>query len=929
MKNFFVVLFILVSLTIGKQTNAQLSGSKSIPGDYPSIKNAVADLNIQGVGTGGVVFNIAANHVDTASNLVISITSNQPTSSNTVVFQKSGSGSNPLIVAAPGNSTFADGIVEISGVDYITFDAIDLFDPNLSGDNERMEWGYALLRASTTDGTQHSVIKNCSISLQKSYTISVGIVILNRDTSGAVIVAADSNGQNSYNKLFGNNISNVYRGILVQSPSTTRDNANEVGVVGENPNTITDWGGSTVAAEGIRMEGQTNAKINNNVINGGTGTANAVNGIIATVFGTASNSKNYEISYNQVTVATGVSSSATYGIRALATGDSVLIHNNIVENSNAAQNTASFYAISHDAVSASNYVYIYNNIIRNNVLSGTGTSTMIYGLGSFGKLIIRSNQIYGNQKTGISGSLTCMWASNSNVVCDSNLVYNNSIPNTSGASSSTIYGYLNNNTPPTESVNNNTIYNLTIGGAGTSASILAVGIRSGAAASSQKSIYNNTIYGISCINGNLTTGGAYGIYSINAADAMIYNNKIYDITNTGSNGTAGGCWISSGAAVKIYNNFISEIKAPNSGNANAVFGINSTSTAVNSNIRIYHNSVYLNASGGTTFGSAGLLITANATATTASLDLRNNVFINLSAPGSVSGQTVGYRRSSTNLQNFANISNHNLFYCGTPSSNVLIFTDGLNSDQTIDDYKTRMTPRETNSKSVNVNFTNPTSGNLHITGASISDLNLIGEPVGIADDFDGDVRSVTYPYKGADESNPFTISMLNLTVNLEACSPMQDTVKVQLRNASAPYAIVDTAVGYLSITATASLNFPKAVDGVSYYIVVKHRNSIETWSKSGGEMFSSGILNYDFTTAASQAYGNNMVLVNSKYSIYTGDVNQDNVVEASDASMIDNDSQNFVTGYVITDLNCDNVVDGTDAIFAENNSYNFVAVISP
>ncbi|MBK8982728.1 MAG: hypothetical protein IPM38_10520 [Ignavibacteria bacterium] len=63
------------------------------------------------------------------------------------------------------------------------------------------------------------------------------------------------------------------------SASSTRDIDNEIGVLGETANTITNWGGSTIAADGIRCEGQINLKIINNVINGGNGTASAVVGI--------------------------------------------------------------------------------------------------------------------------------------------------------------------------------------------------------------------------------------------------------------------------------------------------------------------------------------------------------------------------------------------------------------------------------------------------------------------------------------------------------------------------------------------------------------------------------------------------------------------------------------------------------------------------
>ncbi len=172
-------------------------------------------------------------------------------------------------------------------------------------------------------------------------------------------------------------------------------------------------------------------------------------------------------------------------------------------------------------------------------------------------------------------------------------------------------------------------------------------------------------------------------------------------------------------------------------------------------------------------------------------------------------------------------------------------------------------------------------------------------------------------------------SSLNLTVNLEACSPTQDTVTVLIRSALSPYNLVDSARGNLSSSGTVSLTYQNLNGLENFYIVVKHRNSIETWSKSGGEIFVNGTLSYDFTTAAAQAFGNNQVLVGSKYSIYTGDVEQNGTVDLTDLIAVFNDATNFITGYVVTDLNCDEQVNLTDVIFAYNNSSNFVEVKRP
>ncbi|MBX7043863.1 MAG: hypothetical protein K1X85_13275 [Ignavibacteria bacterium] len=159
----------------------------------------------------------------------------------------------------------------------------------------------------------------------------------------------------------------------------------------------------------------------------------------------------------------------------------------------------------------------------------------------------------------------------------------------------------------------------------------------------------------------------------------------------------------------------------------------------------------------------------------------------------------------------------------------------------------------------------------------------------------------------------------------------KDPVKVYLRNAYSPYNIVDSATAVIdSVTHTGTFTFNNALSG-KYYLAAKHFNSIETWSKSGGETFLPGnTYNYDFTTAASQAFGNNMTLVGTKYCTYSGDVNQDGIVDASDASLIDIDAFNVTSGsYLATDLNADDIVDGSDFAVCDNNAYNFVQKITP
>ncbi len=180
---------------------------------------------------------------------------------------------------------------------------------------------------------------------------------------------------------------------------------------------------------------------------------------------------------------------------------------------------------------------------------------------------------------------------------------------------------------------------------------------------------------------------------------------------------------------------------------------------------------------------------------------------------------------------------------------------------------------------------------------------------------------------------------VNLKVLIEGLyfpSPDQlnrkDTVKLYLRDAVSPFTMRDSAKTLIDTLSFSGLyRFLNSPSG-TYYLVVRHHNSIETWSKAGGESLvrdSSIIYNYDYTSALTQAFGNNLKLKGTRYCIYSADVNQDGIVDGSDLGLIDNDSYNFVTGYVITDLNCDEIVDGTDAAYADNNAFNFVSVIAP
>ena len=177
-------------------------------------------------------------------------------------------------------------------------------------------------------------------------------------------------------------------------------------------------------------------------------------------------------------------------------------------------------------------------------------------------------------------------------------------------------------------------------------------------------------------------------------------------------------------------------------------------------------------------------------------------------------------------------------------------------------------------------------------------------------------------------SAPSNFHNLTLTMNFEAC-PVKDTVTVELRSATLPYNIIDTKKGIAGQGTPSVFAFTAVSNGLPYVISVRHRNAITTWG-SGVVAFSSNSSNYNFTSANSQSYGNNMVNSGGLWSFYQGDVNQDEIIDAFDVSVIENDVAISKTGsYLTTDLNFDEIVDASDLSVVDNNSGVSIQVIRP
>lgn len=194
---------------------------------------------------------------------------------------------------------------------------------------------------------------------------------------------------------------------------------------------------------------------------------------------------------------------------------------------------------------------------------------------------------------------------------------------------------------------------------------------------------------------------------------------------------------------------------------------------------------------------------------------------------------------------------------------------------------------------------------------------------------------------------PITDKLLNLTLFLEGLyngsSSMRkaqnesgnqfggniaDIIQVELHNSINYSDIIFTAPDIpLSTSGSAAVSIPGSY-GSSYYITVKHRNSLET-TTSTPVSFANSIINYAFTEPANVYGGNILLMIDGVYTIFGGDVNQDGIVDTGDMTPVDNDAALFSTGYNTTDVNGDGTVDTADMTIVDNNSATFVNAILP
>jgi hypothetical protein len=317
---------------------------------------------------------VAAGHTESFGSLTAGLITASGTQTNPIVFQKSGAGANPVVTGfatAPGTT---DYIICLSGTDYTTFDGIDVQETSGS-----IEWGYAILKASPTDGARNNTIKNCTVTLNKTVTNTTGVYSNNHTSSDLTqLVITDAGGINANLKIYGNTISNCYRGIYLAgyndptAPYAYYDQSNEVGKDGAN--IINNVGGGSVIAYGIYAIYQNALKVANNIITSTMGGTNTNYGIFLT---TAKNAS-YDLYANSVSMQfSGTGTNALYPIYsdmgASGTTNTVNVYNNTVSGCTYPTLTTGnvyFMQLLNNGVTTN----IYGNTINNNVIGSVSVT---------------------------------------------------------------------------------------------------------------------------------------------------------------------------------------------------------------------------------------------------------------------------------------------------------------------------------------------------------------------------------------------------------------------------------------------------------------------------------------------------------------------------------------------------------------------------
>ena len=296
-----------------------------------------------------------------------------------------------------------------------------------------------------------------------------------------------------------------------------------------------------------------------------------------------------------------------------------------------------------------------------------------------GQNTVEDNSIYEGlvSNTSSQGDLIGFSFSEGEFELNNNIIYN-----FSHQGEGVLTGISSNGVTFLETLNNNLVYDLSANNSASGLQLKSEG--------NERHISENEIYDIDGQN------QAFGAKFF-GANTTFNRNKIYNISSDGSTGKSYGVSAIQLDTLQFSNNLIGSVSADFSNDLNGVVGVHLDSLE---NAAIFFNSVVLTGENNNQdFGSSSIYLGEEAN----HIDLRNNIFINKTQSNG-NGVSVALRLADEDLDLLSSNNDNNLYFIDTTENNAAFFYDGVNSDYTFNDFKSRMSFREQNSALEDVLF---------------------------------------------------------------------------------------------------------------------------------------------------------------------------------------------------------------------------------
>ncbi len=827
---FSVIVFIAIAQNAKGQSVA-VTASGGINASYSTLKGAFDAINL-GTHTGTITIGIGADITETATS-VLNASGAGAASYTTITINPTGGAARTISGTINGAS-----LIDLNGADNVTINGLNTGGNALTISNLSAVATTLTATIRFVNGATNNTITKCNILGSFSGAVGTNGGNIFFHTDGTTANGNDNNTISFCN--LGPAGVNLPSKCIYGNGSTTTTAIGNSGIQILN-NNIFDYFGVAVSSAGLYVNDGCNTwTITNNKFYQSaarawtTGAQHSPIWIIGT--STTSGAQGFTITDNII----GFASSTQTGIYALSgaganarfvgiffngsvSGTTTTISTNTISSismtgvtGSGTSNSTPFTAINFQEGNA----ITNGNIIGSQTATGsltfsttTTSGTEVYGIHNFSSNAWTSNnnKIGGISVTnaGASGTFlvagmkcntgsTVTWTANSNFIGGS---IANSIQLNATGTSSQVIGLFSPIAPAI--ITGDTIRNLStnIGtGTTTTASLIGINLTSN---TPNSTLSQNTIFNLS--NTNSTAASVVtGIQFAGAASNLAERNKIYGLTVSSNSSSAEINGIRVAGGTTLYRNNMIALGA---GVANAV-QINGIIEPVSTGTdQFFHNSIFID---GNPSAGTGNSFAFNSSATT-TRSFRDNIFVNARSNSvSASGKNYIIKVGGTTTSPSGLTLNNNI-YQATGSGAVFGSYNG--SDVTsFANWKTTplaagMGPGlDANSFNSDPKYKDPTNAipdlHIHPSNATVAEAN--GTDVGVADDFDGSLRSGLTPTDiGADAGNFTGIDLLAPAISYTA---LTNTTSISNR----------TLTGFATITDASGVNVSTNLPRIYY-----------------------------------------------------------------------------------------------------------------